>query len=131
MFFGIAAWDLPAQDGEKEHHPHMNVAVAVLQDARIELQAAKHDFGGQRKKSLAAVDAASKAMTMALQKANDYRPLTFIRKYREEMLKKYADHPHIRNALHELKQAHTELKDAKHGFGGLREEALRDVNAAI
>ena len=37
----------------------------------------------------------------------------------------------IHHAIHELKEARTELKEAKHDFGGHREAALRDVNYAI
>jgi hypothetical protein len=37
----------------------------------------------------------------------------------------------MHHALHELREAHTELKEAKHDFGGHREKALHDVNHAI
>jgi hypothetical protein len=33
--------------------------------------------------------------------------------------------------LHELREARTELKEAKHDFKGHRERALQDVNYAI
>ena len=36
-----------------------------------------------------------------------------------------------RPALHELKETRTELREAKHDFGGHRQAALRDVNYAI
>ena len=39
--------------------------------------------------------------------------------------------PHLHHALHELKEAKTELKDAKHDFGGHREKALEATEAAI
>jgi hypothetical protein len=40
-------------------------------------------------------------------------------------------HPAIHRALHELRDARTELKDAKHDFDGHREDALRAVDGAI
>jgi F0F1-type ATP synthase membrane subunit b/b' len=40
-------------------------------------------------------------------------------------------HPHIHEALKELREAHKELKEADHDFGGHREEALKSVNHAI
>lgn len=40
-------------------------------------------------------------------------------------------HPAIHRALHELRDARRELKEAKHDFGGHREDALRAVDAAI
>lgn len=40
-------------------------------------------------------------------------------------------HPHIRAALHELRETQAELKKAAHDFGGHREEALEAVDRAI
>src|ERR1700733_8080726 len=40
-------------------------------------------------------------------------------------------HPYMHRALHEMREAHKELKEAKHDFGGHREQALRDLDAAI
>lgn len=40
-------------------------------------------------------------------------------------------HPHIRAALHELREAQSELKRAAHDFGGHREEALEATDKAI
>src|SRR6516225_1875614 len=38
--------------------------------------------------------------------------------------KKGPHHPHMHHALHELKEARVELKEAAHDFGGHREKAL-------
>lgn len=40
-------------------------------------------------------------------------------------------HPHIRAALHELREAQGELKTAAHDFGGHRAEAMEAVHHAI
>ena len=40
-------------------------------------------------------------------------------------------HPHIRAALHELREAREELKTAAHDFGGHRVEALEATDKAI
>ena len=40
-------------------------------------------------------------------------------------------HPHIRRAIHELREARKELKEAAHDFGGHREEAVEAINVAI
>jgi len=40
-------------------------------------------------------------------------------------------HPHMQNALYELKEARLELKQAAHDFGGHREAALKAVDTAI
>jgi hypothetical protein len=40
-------------------------------------------------------------------------------------------HPHMVAALHELREARTELKESRDDFGGRKERALRDIDAAI
>lgn len=38
---------------------------------------------------------------------------------------------HLHHALWELRDAHKELREAKHDFGGHREKGLHDIDAAI
>jgi hypothetical protein len=40
-------------------------------------------------------------------------------------------HPHIHAAIHELKDARKDLKDADHDFGGHREDAVKAIDVAI
>ena len=40
-------------------------------------------------------------------------------------------HPKIHEALHALREARTELKEAKHDYGGHRDEAIRAIDGAI
>jgi hypothetical protein len=40
-------------------------------------------------------------------------------------------HPHIRRALHELREAKKDLKTADHDFGGHRVEAIGAIDVAI
>ena len=40
-------------------------------------------------------------------------------------------HPHIRAAIHELREAKKELETADHDFGGHRKEAVEAVDVAI
>ena len=49
----------------------------------------------------------------------------------QEKKEKKERHPHIRAAIHELREAREELKEAAHDFGGHRKEALEAVDAAI
>ncbi len=41
------------------------------------------------------------------------------------------EHPRLHTALYELRQARTELKEAKHDFGGHRAKALEALDTAI
>lgn len=45
--------------------------------------------------------------------------------------KKNEQHPHIRAALMELREAKRELQTAAHDFGGHRKEAIEAVDTAI
>ena|SRR5579871_1114489 len=40
-------------------------------------------------------------------------------------------YPHLHQALYEMKEAHKQLKEAGHDFGGHRERALEGLDAAI
>jgi len=45
--------------------------------------------------------------------------------------KKKEKHPHIRLAIHELREAKKELETAEHDFGGHRVEAIEAINVAL
>jgi hypothetical protein len=42
-----------------------------------------------------------------------------------------ANYPHLHHALFEMREAHKELKNAGHNFGGHREKALAALDAAM
>jgi len=42
-----------------------------------------------------------------------------------------AEHPHIRTAIQELREARNELEHAAHDFCGHRVDAMRDTQAAL
>jgi hypothetical protein len=45
--------------------------------------------------------------------------------------KRYEDHPRLRAALHDLREARQELRTAKADFRGLKDRALDDIDMAI
>src|SRR5262249_23646748 len=89
---------------------------------------ANHNFGGHREKALEALDAAIVQTEKALEAAGDpfkgYTPARGI-------YDKYKNHPHLRGSLVALREAHAEMKNASHNFGGHREKALLALDAAI
>jgi esterase/lipase superfamily enzyme len=119
----------PASAQENVRHPHMHHALRELRETRIELKEAAHDFGGHRAKALEAVDVAIGQIDKALRAAGDN--IKGAGKVDPGIYKKYTHHPHLHHAIHELREARTELQDAKHDFGGHRAKALRDVDYAI
>jgi hypothetical protein len=52
------------------HHPAIRAAINALERAKLDLQAAAHDFGGHRADALAACDTAIAQLKLALQYAN-------------------------------------------------------------
>lgn len=116
------------QGAEGPKHPYMHHALYELAESRTELKEAAHDFGGHREKALKAVDEAISQMEKALEAAGD----KYVAKAPEkEVYKTYEFHPHLHHAVHELKEARKELKEAKHDFGGHREKAVEKVDHAI
>ncbi len=126
--FAIVASVNPTTRGaEGPKHPYMHHALYELAESRKELKEAAHDFGGHREKALKAVDEAISQMEKALEAAGDkYVP----KAPEKDVYKDYEFHPHIHHAIHELNEAHKELKEAKHDFGGHREKAIEKVDHA-
>jgi uncharacterized protein YukE len=125
----LAAWlTAPSAARADVKYPHMHQALCELQEARVELKTAAHDFGGHREAALKAVDVAVAQLNIALDAVGDrFRGLAGD----NSASRKSEQYPHIHRAVQELKETSTELKNAKQDFGGHRADALRDVNFAI
>ncbi len=128
--FAVLAWagSGAAEPPERVRHPRLHAALYELREARQELSSARDDFGGRRDKALAAIDDAVGSIKVILRVKDDNirgvdRDADFYRRYR--------NHPHLRQALRDLRDAREELRDARADFGPLKERALRDVNRAI
>ena len=50
----------------QEPHPQIMAAIRALEEARLHLQRAAHDFGGHRVKAIRAIDAALVQLKLAL-----------------------------------------------------------------
>lgn len=55
------------REKKNEAHPRIHAAIKELQEAKAELQAAPHDFGGHRADAVMAVDKAIEQLRLALQ----------------------------------------------------------------
>jgi hypothetical protein len=65
-----AASPAPQRSGVREKnegHPRIRAAIRELEEAKKELQAAPHDFGGHRADAVQAVDKAIEQLRLALQ----------------------------------------------------------------
>jgi hypothetical protein len=110
-------------------HPHIHRALFELREARTELKEAAHNFGGHRKAALRDVDAAIAQLEKAMEFSGDKRP--FKGNPKAEIYKKYANVPHIRHALVELRATVTEMEESSHNYGGHKKKALEATRAAI
>jgi hypothetical protein len=99
-----------------------------MRQARTELRDAKHDFGGHRAKALEALDAAISQIDKALKAVGDN--VKGVPPPRETY-RGYTNHPHIRHALVEAKEARAELRDAAHDYKGHRVKAIEALDAVV
>jgi hypothetical protein len=111
-----------------DEHPRLHMALYELRQARIELKQARHDFGGHRKKALEALDVAISQVDKALRAVGDNikgDPAA------RDVYKGYANHPHIRQAIVDAREARTELMNAAHDYRGHRAKAVEALDAVV
>jgi hypothetical protein len=126
VFAGLTLMGLGTSRASAEEHPRLHAALYEMRHARTELKEAKHDFGGHCAKALEALDEAISQIDKALKAVGDNAKGTEPGK---DVYKGYADHPHIRHALVEAKEAKAELKAAAHDYKGHREKAVLALDA--
>jgi hypothetical protein len=129
---GIAAALVPlsfaAPRAAAEEHPRLHAALYEMRHARTELKEAKHDFGGHRAKAVEALDEAITQVEKPLKAVGDNTKGTNPGK---DAYKGYANHPHIRRALVEVKGARKELREAAHDYKGHRAKAVEALDAVV
>jgi hypothetical protein len=117
-----------AAGGQKFSHPRLRAALHELLKARGEVAGASHDFGGHRDKAIRAIDDAIGSLREIVSVKGDVIPGV---ERKQDFYKAYKTHPHLRQALTDLREAREDLRDPKADFGKLRERAIRDVSLAI
>jgi len=115
---------------KKVDHPKLRAALHELREARHALQEAKDTWPpGYKQRALASTEAAIESVRniLAVKDVN-----TFVGVDRTpDYYKQYKDHPKLRAALHDLREAREELHAAKADFRGMKERALDDIDTAI
>jgi hypothetical protein len=108
-------------------HKHLHHALYEMKEAQTELKEAKHNFGGHKEKALEALHVAIKETEKALEAAGDpYKTFSPGKIYGD-----YKNHPHLRHSLVAMREAHSQLKASKDDFGGHRDKAVLELDAAI
>jgi hypothetical protein len=118
----------PSTASAQPKHPRLHHAIHELQEARAELLAAKHTFGGHRKRAIHDINAAIKQLHLCLKVVGDpygrFEPPAGI-------YEKYKNHRHLRHSLHELREARAYLRKAPPIFKGHKAKAIKDIDAAV
>jgi len=115
----------------------MQATLQALTGARAELAAATPNKGGHREKALELVDAATAEVQAGIAYAQQHPHEVGPEEGPAEPLPVDEDvgggntHPHMRNAIVQLREARKQLHDASHDKGGHRKKAMELINDAI
>jgi len=112
-------------------HPHLHHALWALHHALHELKESKEDYAGHKEKAEKEIHHAIKSIDVILKHENDNHHPVPTKHELTEAHKKYKHHPHLHHAIHEVKEAHHQLKESKDDFGGNRAKALHDMHKAV
>ena len=126
----LASWTTASAAEEKEHHPHMRRAAHHLNQAKAELEAAKHDYSGHRAAALADAQKAMDEIIAGLE-SDGWKGPHHLAPADEPAVDEGKNHHEMRRALHHLRQAKWQLENAAHDYHGHRVEAVKLVNHAI
>lgn len=115
---------------QRVDHPRLRAALHELREARKWLSDAKDAWPpGYKERALSSTEAAIEdvRVMLAVKDVN-----TFVGADRgDDYYKKYADHPRLRAALDDLRDARDELKGDKEVVGPKREEAIDHIDMAV
>jgi hypothetical protein len=111
-------------------HPRLRAALHEMREARGWLVTARDSWPpGYKERAVANIDAAMKSVQTILQ-VKDVNSFVGVER-NADYYKRFRDHPRLRAALQDLRDARDELRTAKADFGGLKEQALDDIDAAV
>ena len=119
----------PAGGQEKVDHPRLRAALHELREAQRNVASAKDTWPpGHREQAQQALrDAAKSVQTiLAVKDVETFRGVD----RNEDYYGRYKDHPRLRAALDDVRDARDELRAAKADFGGLKDRALDDLDVA-
>jgi hypothetical protein len=123
-----AGFTIRADDPKPPQYPHLLRAYHELREANHDLKEAKHDFNGHRVDAMKAIHVSVEQIELCLKDhGGTTLPKDFVGKADP---KKAKHHPHLHEALRELREARRELKEAPHVFDGHRVKAIEAIEGA-
>lgn len=110
-------------------YPHLRAALHELRDARKELHQARDNWPpGNKERAIASIDDAIQSLKVILGvRGEDFHGVDRSPDY----YNRFTDHPKLRAALSDLREAREELRRAKADFGNKKERALDDIDIAV
>lgn len=127
---GLASGQDRGQPVQKLTNPRLRAALHELREARAKLVDAKDTWpAGYKERALSSTQDAIETVRIILA-VKDVN--TFVGVDRnDEYYTKYKDHPRLRAALDDLRDARDELKGDKERVGQLREQAIDHIDMAV
>jgi len=120
---------LPAIAQEKVDYPRLRAALHELRDARRTLEGVAAGPFEQKDWALASTQDAINSLK-AILAVNDVKNFRGVDRT-PDFYKQYPDHPRLRAALDDLREARDELRLSKADFGGQKQKALDDIDVAV
>lgn len=125
----LALFAAPSPGQPPANHPRLRAALHELREARAHLNDARDAWppGHKEQAQRAIEDAMSTVQTMlAVKDVNTFRGVD----RNPDYYARFRDHPRLRAALADVRDARDELRANKADFGPLRERALDDLDVA-
>src|SRR5687768_7863334 len=119
----------PATAQQKLTHPRLRAVLHELREARAVLKDARDTWPqGYKDRALQHIDDAIVTIKtiLAVKNVDDFRGVQRSPDY----YTRYKDHPRLRAALDDVRDARDELRGTKSDFGGLKDRALDDLDLA-
>jgi len=126
----LAVFALTAFGQRAADHPRLRAALHELREARAELKSARDTWpAGYRERAMRSINDAIESVRtiLAVKSLDDFRGV----ERGPDFYKRFADHPRLRAALQDLREAREELRAAKADFGGKKARAIDDIDVAI
>lgn len=135
-FLAIAAlWTVgwlsaPVVGQGKADHPRLRAALHELREARGSLAKSQDQWPqGYRDRAMHSIDDAINSVRtiLAVKDVNSFVGVD----RNADFYRNLGDHPHLRAALRDLRDARQELVAAKADFQGMKERAIDDIDVAV
>ena len=111
-------------------HPRLRAALHELREARAKLKDSTDTWPpGYRDRALTSIQDAIGSIRniLSVKDVDSFKGVDRSADY----YKRYSDHPRLRAALGDLREARAELVAARADFGGRKERAIDDIDVAI